>query len=164
MAQAKPLPDRDWLLENLRYEPETGLLWWKTPRQGRLISRPAGGQRYNSSDGTPSYVSIVIDGRSYLAHRIIWLMVTGMDPGSLGTYHVDNNPFNNAFSNLQVGGDSVRLASRKSYGTSKHKGVYFFKRTGRWQASKWENGKHKHLGYFDTEEEAAAAAAPYYIH
>lgn len=40
--------------------------------------------------------------------------------------------------------------------TSGFKGVYFFKRTGRWMANLRVNGTSQHLGYFDTADMANA--------
>lgn len=45
--------------------------------------------------------------------------------------------------------------------TSKFKGVSLNKATGRWRARTVEGGKGKHLGTFDTEEEAAKAYKDY---
>lgn len=42
-------------------------------------------------------------------------------------------------------------------GTSRYKGVYAHKRSGRWVAAITHGGKKQHLGYFDTQEEAARA-------
>ncbi|MCG8501769.1 MAG: AP2/ERF family transcription factor [Firmicutes bacterium] len=41
--------------------------------------------------------------------------------------------------------------------TSKYTGVYYFKRTGKWQAYINYMKKRSHLGYYDTEESAAKA-------
>jgi hypothetical protein len=42
-----------------------------------------------------------------------------------------------------------------STNTSGIRGVWLDKRNGRWGASIWVNNKTKHLGKFDTKEEAA---------
>jgi hypothetical protein len=41
-------------------------------------------------------------------------------------------------------------------GGSKYKGVYFDKSKKKWQASIWIDGKMRHIGYYENEEEAAA--------
>lgn len=47
--------------------------------------------------------------------------------------------------------------------SSTYRGVCFFKRIGRWIAYITISGKRKHLGYFDTEEEAAQARDAYIV-
>ena len=46
---------------------------------------------------------------------------------------------------------------RSRGGASKYKGVYFYKPTRKWQGQIKCNYKKQHLGYFDTEIEAAKA-------
>ncbi len=48
-----------------------------------------------------------------------------------------------------------RTNTKKYMGTSKFKGVSWFKRDSRWHAQIRINGKPTHLGYFDDEIEAA---------
>ena len=49
-----------------------------------------------------------------------------------------------------AGGEAAR-------GTSRHRGVHWHERDGKWQAQLMVDGKVKHLGYFEDEEEAARA-------
>ncbi len=46
---------------------------------------------------------------------------------------------------------------KRQRGSSKYVGVGWFKRDGRWRAYICWNGKHLHLGYFDSEIDAALA-------
>lgn len=55
----------------LRYDERTGLLWWRKPKQGRRLDRPAG----RTTAGR--YVDIGIDYQQYGAHQIVWLLKTG---------------------------------------------------------------------------------------
>lgn len=89
-------------------------------------------------------------------------MMTGDDPGDLTIDHVNRNPFDNKWKNLRLADHSLQMKNRRTWGRSKYKGVNYRKKGGRWQAFAWINGKMKHLGYYATEEEAAAVAAPYY--
>jgi len=161
MTQVKPLPDREWLLENLRYESETGLLWWKKTGKGRDVSRPCGCPIYRY-DGEPQAIQVRIHGKVYLAHRLAWAMVTGEDPGCLTVDHINRNPVDNRFSNLRLADMSLQMKNRNTYGRSEHKGVHFHVGNGKWVARHWRQGKYVHLGSFATEKEAAAAAARYY--
>lgn len=163
MPQAKPLPDRKWLLEQLRYEPETGLFWWRRSGSGRRTDRAAGAKVYGSWAGEPDGIAITIKGVIYRAHRLAWLMMTGEDPKELTIDHVNRDPFDNRFANLRLADAVLQNRNQKPRGQSAYKGVCP-NGDGRWRAHRKLNGRMQRLGTFATEEEAAAVAAPYYIH
>jgi hypothetical protein len=76
--------------------------------------------------------------------------------------HIDRNPRNNTRGNLRACG---RAANNKNVPTrenktSGHRGVS--RRGDRWQVVVRINGKLKWLGVFDSEEDAAAVAAPHF--
>lgn len=73
--------------------------------------------------------------------------------------HKDRNYFNNKKENLRSSDLSLNSANRakKSGCASKYKGVTFKKSSGRWAAAIKFWGRSKHIGYYDTEEEAAKA-------
>lgn len=95
---AKPLPPCDVLNQLLRYEPETGKLFWKerpismfkakTEARSRSLcslwnSRYSGREAFTCE--TDGYRTGSINGCNYKAHRVIWKMVTGQDPD-----HIDH--------------------------------------------------------------------------
>lgn len=164
MPNFKPLPPRETVLEHLRYDPESGLLWWAKPWGGRQMDRPVGTRLY-SVNGEPNGIHLTLLNKVYRAHRLIWLMQTGRDPEDLTIDHRNRDPFDNRWTNLRLADYSLQIRNqRKKAGcTSRHKGVSYYKRTGKWHAVACPNGKVKHLGCFDTEAEAAAVAAPHYI-
>lgn len=73
--------------------------------------------------------------------------------------HINGNGTDNRRENLRVVSHSDNLVNRDGWrkSSSKYKGVTFFKRDGNWQAKICPHGKTVHLGYFDIEDEAAAA-------
>lgn len=74
--------------------------------------------------------------------------------------HINLNTLDCRRSNLRLatkGENGQNLPAAQ--GTSKHRGVSFHKRVGRWQASVQLDGRSNWLGYFDSEDEAAEAAA-----
>lgn len=135
------------------YDPETGRLTWRVRTNARApIGKEAGCKRH---DG---YTVIGIGGTMFLAHRIIWLHVTGEWPGD-DLDHIDCDPRNNRFANLRIANTSqnhcnVRVQSNN---TSGYKGVIFDKRAGRWVARIKLNGRTRQLGSFDSPKAAHVA-------
>jgi hypothetical protein len=93
-------------------------------------------------------------------------MVTGNDPGESTIDHINRNPLDNRLKNLRLADSSLqnRNQGKRANSVSAYKGVCFDKSKGKWKAKAWLSGKTKHIGYFSTEQEAAIAAAPYFIH
>lgn len=90
-------------------------------------------------------------------HRQIMGLERG-DPREVD--HENGNPLDCRRSNLRVCTHAQNGQNlRRGFGTSSHRGVALFARTGRWQAYATVDGRRHHLGYFAGEEEAAAAAA-----
>ena len=135
----------------LRYDPETGVLWWKVPGKGRVLSRPAGNLAPNG------YRYVRVAGELKLAHRLAWLLMTGQWPAD-EIDHVNLTPADNRWLNLRLADSSKNKCNRRicSRNTTGRKGV---SRTenGRWRASIGLNGKSYSLGRFDTPDAAHAA-------
>lgn len=97
-----------------------------------------------------------IDNKKYKVymHRVI----IGVENG-LVTDHINGNKLDNRKENLRL--CSQRQNSMNSHETknssSKFKGVSLFKRDSNWSSGITVNGKKKHLGYFLSETDAAAA-------
>lgn len=83
------------------------------------------------------------------------------DPEGLEVDHRDCNGLNNSKSNLRVANDSQQNCNqriqKRSY--SGIKGVGWNKTRGKWQAYIGLGQKTRHLGFYNTKEEAAAARA-----
>jgi len=73
--------------------------------------------------------------------------------------HINHNSLNNRRGNLRLctQKQNSRSAGPNRRGSSRFKGVYFLKRTGKWLATIGYHGKTIHLGSFDDEIEAAKA-------
>lgn len=88
-------PTANYLRQILRYEPETGKLFWRVPKQKRNLSERAG-----NYDHVANRWSIFIDGKRFLQHRVIWTMQTGVWPVST-VDHEDGDSSNNTWRNLR---------------------------------------------------------------
>jgi len=76
------------------------------------------------------------------------------------TDHINGNRLDNRRSNLRAATREQNQWNRKkpeTGGSSKYKGVSLHSRDNSWYAYITTNGKHKHLGSFDNEEQAARA-------
>lgn len=71
--------------------------------------------------------------------------------------HRDHNPLNNRKSNLAVGSQSANLHNRRATGASKYKGVYFRPDRAKYAADISVENHTRHLGLYETEQEAARA-------
>ena len=83
--------------------------------------------------------------------------IMGASPGQY-VDHIDGDGLNNRKSNLRLCNSMENGGNQKSRGgTSKYKGVYFYRPTKKWKAQVRVGGKKTHLGYFNKEEDAAMA-------
>ncbi len=72
--------------------------------------------------------------------------------------HQNRNTLDNRKENLRICTRSQNLMNQKRVnGTSKYKGVFWYKRHSKWNAYISFNKKRLHLGYFENEIDAAKA-------
>ncbi|MBX6221380.1 HNH endonuclease [Pseudomonas aeruginosa] len=141
------------LKEVLRYSPLAGVFEWRI--QGRRI-RPgylAGGVCRQSG-----YVHICIDRRTYRAHVLAWLYMTGeYRPNEID--HKDGDRSNNAFNNLRIATSEQNGWNRKlaKNNTSGIKGISFRAGKKPWEAKFDAAGKTIWLGRFETKDLAEEA-------
>jgi hypothetical protein len=162
MAEREALT-AEYVRQILYYNPETGEFRWKerTPdmflngrRHGTWNTRYAGKSPAFWEFG--GYRRIVVNGRGYQAHRIAWLWMTGELPKEQ-IDHINGEKIDNRFANLRQATPAQNAHNTKSRRRDRLKGAYFVPRLGKWQALICSNWKQKHLGYFQTEQEAHAA-------
>lgn len=165
----KTLPSQDVLNQLLRYEKETGKLFWnnrpdsffKDGKQSASHNAAIWNARFantevNSTLGS-GYIATSLFGSKNLAHRIIWKMIYGVEPDIID--HIDGNVRNNRLSNLRdtvqsVNGRNTRINKRTKSG---HMGVRFDERLNKWVSRIHPGGETVHLGCFSSFEEAVAA-------
>jgi hypothetical protein len=135
-----------------RYEPETGKMYWKESFAHRVkVGDEAGAFCTN-------YIRVGIFGAKFQMHRLIWLMLKGPIPPGYLIDHKNGDGTDNRLDNLRLATYTQNNQNAKSLvGSSKYKGVHWFKRDSCWQAKIEYDGKTHHLGYFVEELEAAEA-------
>ena len=165
----KPLPPTKYLLECFKYNPDTGIIKWKS-RPLNHFNTVIGWRSFNSQcpgkvlnradrDGYLS-VNMQVDGRreSYLLHRLAWAMHHGSMPVDRQIDHINWIESDNRIENLRLATPAENTKNtRARSGTSSKKGVYFDKSKSKWKAQYQLNGKRKHIGYFKREQDAVEA-------
>lgn len=115
--------------------------------------------------------TIKLDGKQYgcYLHRVIVERALGRPLlSSEEVDHQDRNTLNNRRGNLRAStrAQNAHNTLKNSNNTSGFKGVCFYKASGKFKANITLNSRNKHLGYFDTPEEAhkayCEAAEKYY--
>lgn len=166
-AMAKgPLPSPDILRQLLRYEPETGKLFWRfRPREffesdwpfSRWNTRWAGREAFTAkiAGGYKTGGLFSIDLR---AHRVIWAMETGAWPSDQ-IDHINGVRHDNRMENLRLAdqAENMKNAARPSDNTSGFIGVSWSKRKSRWIAYINANGVRHQLGVYRDINDAVSA-------
>jgi hypothetical protein len=158
--------DATYLNEAIDYDPVTGEMTWalrprhhfRTDKGFRLWKARFAGTKPGSLDAK-GYTRIPINGVTFRAHRLAWLLVYGEDAvGEID--HINGDRSDNRIANLRTvkAGHNARNMKLYTTNTSGHSGVAWRADLGRWAASIGVGAQKKQaLGFFDTKEEAVAA-------
>lgn len=129
------------------YDPVSGWLHWRQAPCNAIPAMSRAG--HISAEG---YVRIKYGSRRYMAHNLIWTLITGSSPTTL-IDHRDTDGTNNRFENLRESSVSQNMANRGRGRGAYKRGVRLHRNGYRWYAV----FRRTHLGMFDTENEAHAA-------
>lgn len=140
--------------EKFTYDPATGHLTRKVK-----CGKWRAGARVGSTDGK-GHRQVRFQGKLYLEHRLIWLLVHGEWPAA-ELDHINRVRDDNRLCNLRECSHSQNMKNqgRKNTNSSGHTGVSFYKPHGKYVAYITCDGQRKHLGYFEALEDAIAARA-----
>lgn len=154
MADAILTADR--LREVLHYNAETGVFIWVK----RLSNRAVEGSVAGALNRHTGYTSISIGGKLHRAHRLAFLYMTGAWPPH-HIDHVNGSRSDNRWENLRPVSVSVNQQNLRSARGDTHSGVLGVHRTDKkskpWCASIKVDGKERHIGNFETIEDASSA-------
>lgn len=170
MAEAK-LPEIAVLRKLLRYEADTGKLFWLA-RDEDDFDGPVGfgglwkARNWNAQYAGKEAFATVSDGylkgeifrRPYRAHRIAWAIYYGHPPSGI-IDHINGQRGDNRIANLRLvspmgNAQNARLAVNNSSGFT---GVSFVPSINKWGAYITFAGKRTTLGYFSELDDAVAA-------
>lgn len=144
--------DAQTVLSKYRYEQSTGTFQHLLHASGRgVIKTPKG------------YVRVLINGKYFMAHHLVWLLHTGGLPAKQ-IDHVNGLRDDNRFENLREvspveNSQNQRCAHKTSstglLGATPYRDPRL--KTPRWRAQIRINGKSTHIGLFASAEEAHEA-------
>lgn len=167
----KELPSPELLRKLLRYEPDTGKLFWRerTPdmfadglqtaahKCARWNSCFADSEALTAKDLAGYYHGDVL-GRKFRAHRIAWVVHHGSWPdGDID--HINGDRGDNKAKNLRDVTTSQNSRNSKKYSTNKSgvNGVSWNTQKKKWRAEMRLKNKLHFLGYFANINDAIAA-------
>lgn len=163
---AKEPPSVARLRELLRYDPETGKLFWKqravenfsTQHYANIWNtKNAGKEAGWDGSKDDGYRRLAINRQCFLSHRVVWAIVHGAWP-TVEIDHKDQNRRNNTIDNLREVARQINCmnVSMMRTNTSGCTGV-FKSRAGNWWVEVQIRGKREHVGTFYTFEDAVLA-------
>jgi hypothetical protein len=162
----KTLPCPTLLRQLLRYEPETGKLFWldRSPEEFKAekyykawrtscLGKPA----LNSADSY-GYLTGFVNGTCVKAHRAIWAIVYGEWP-PMHIDHINRNPQDNRIENLRMvtKQENAKNTKVRADNASGSHGVSWEKARRKWRAYIVVSGVQKWIGRFDKLEDAIKA-------
>ena len=129
----------------LNYDPYTGIFTWNVFRGGTAKPGTIAG---TIEDG---YRRIIVNGKSYRAHRLAWFYIYGVWPPE-GTDHYNRIRDDNRLCNIRTANDEMNSRNKGKYKNNKsgYKGVSWKDKNNKWVAQIQVNKKGIHLGLFDT--------------
>lgn len=157
---------QEYLSECLDYDQETGDLVWKI-RPLSHFHCVKNAENWNTEHAlniagnviknvsNKSYLTINISSAQFLAHRLIFVIMSGSWP-KLEVDHIDGNGLNNAWSNLREASktENNRNARLRSDNPSGRLGLIKPKNRKKWMASIGVNGETIILGWYKSKQAA----------
>jgi hypothetical protein len=141
------------LKSKFHYDKDTGIFT-------RTITTSTNAKAGNVA-GSPQnhgYLTIMINGKNYMCHRLAWLYMMGSFP--INTIdHINMIRNDNRFCNLReatITENNWNTRNRRN-NKSGYNGVHWSSRNGKWASQITVNLKVIHVGYFECPEEASIA-------
>lgn len=158
---AKNLPPQEELLDRWHYDEVSGNLLWKSRdkkhfKNERLYNAwksRCEGKIAGSCHYANGYIEVrTQDGKLHKAHRIIWKIMTGVEP-NLPIDHINGIPWDNRWENLRLATNQDNARNSKAFSKAKFKGVQ--KRVNDWIVCWTVEDKNFRETGFSSAEQAA---------
>lgn len=155
----KPLPSPELLRQLLKYDPTTGIFYWKErPEQRAEWNTAFSGKVAGGSCGKSGYWRITINDTGHSAHRLAWVYWHGEWP--LGQIdHINGIRSDNRIENLRVVTPQQNQQNKKRGINNKSGtvGVHWSKINSKWRAYIMVSKKMHYLGFFINLSDAITA-------
>jgi len=140
---------KERLEELFEYDKSTGNFIRKCTTSSNAKKHTIAG--YKTKEG---YIKISIDGKKYLAHRLVWLYVYGYMPKQID--HIDHNRANNTICNLRdtTQKENCKNSSLRKDNTTGISGVYFDKKRKLFKVQISKGNKDLFFGRYKSFKEA----------
>lgn len=149
---AKPLITADRLRELLDYDAENGHFTWKIAAGRRVHAGDVAGWKTDKG-----YVAVMVDGKTYVAHRLAWFYMYGEWPKEQ-IDHINGGRDDNRIANLRDVPGMVNSQNRREAKPGTKSGFLGVSKVGSktspYQACIRANGKPVYLGVFADPAEA----------
>lgn len=169
LQKVRRLPPAPYLHECFELNLNSGLLTWKKRPESHFKARSIW-LRWNKQypgrcaciPGGQGYDLVCVDSVRYKAHRVVFAMANGFDPGGLQIDHINQVRSDNRPENLRLATQSqntMNFRGARKDSTHGIRGITYKSRIGKWEASVHINGRRKYLGVYASRDEAADISA-----
>lgn len=146
------IPSQQKILRLLEYNSETGLFYWRVSTSSTAQAGSVAGTK--TSHG---YIDIGIEGKSYKAHRLAWVYITGAWPKD-EIDHRNGVRHDNSWANLREADHRLNHENIRIAMSSNHLGVLgVYQHHKKFVSRIKSHGKKFYLGIFNTSREAHEA-------
>ena len=145
-------------LNNTRLKYENDVLWRWVDKCRDKLKNPFW-RVVKQTPNKQGYSSIALDGKTYYYHRVVYKIcnpewdITNVSSDNQVDHICGVRPLDNRIENLRVLNNQQNNWNNLHYA----KGYCYYKANNNYTAQIRINGKQKHLGYYDTPEEAREA-------
>jgi len=160
MINKKQLPLKEELEKYFSYDKDTGKIYNKIYRGGRVSAGQEAGSIKRYKGHSTKYLVIRFKRICYRAHRLAYILGGGKGLDETKEVdHINHDGLDNRFENLRIVSHKENLKNQKlnRANTTGYQGVHFQKNRNKYTAYIKINKKKINLGYFLTAEEAYKA-------
>lgn len=153
VSMIRAIMNKNSVIELLSYDHISGYLYWKEPPRIGVKSGSKAGHLVKEG-----YVLIKFMGKMYCSHRLAWELFYGQEPPD-AIDHINRDRSDNRISNLRLATTAQNNANKtaRADSISGIKGVCRARVGPNWVARIKKDGKQRHIGTFETKEQASEA-------